>query len=211
MTIYDVTRPLSPDILVYPGDVTPVFTQKDHGNYFTTELFMSSHNGTHIDAPYHFLKKGMTVDQIPLRQLTGSCRVLDFSGIPGEIGPEMLEGRIDGAKKILLKTSFSGKDRFVPEFTALSPGAIPLLAKAGIHCIGIDSPSIEPFASDGRVHSRLMEEEIVIIEMLDLSRVGAGEYLMIALPLLLRGVDASPARVILCDAGEFGSMHGSDR
>ncbi len=211
MRIYDVTRPLSPGTLVYPGDVTPVFTRRDHGSYLTTELFLSSHSGTHIDAPGHFLKKGMTVDRIPLGKLTGPCRVLDFTGITGEIGPEMLEGRIDGARKILLKTSFSGMDRFVPEFTALSPGAVPLLAEAGIHCVGIDSPSIESFTGDGRVHRSLMGEGIVIIEMLDLSRVVPGNYLMVALPLLLRGVDASPARVILCDADNFRSMHGPDR
>jgi arylformamidase len=209
MRIYDVTRPLSPGTPVYPGDLTPVFTRRDHGPYLTTELFLSSHSGTHIDAPVHFLKKGMTVDQIPTGKLTGPCRVLDFTGITGEIAPEMLSGEIDGARKILLKTSFSGMDHFVPEFTALSPRAVPLLAEAGIHCVGIDSPSIESFTSDGRVHRSLMEEEIVIIEMLDLSRVVPGDYLMVALPLLLRGVDASPARVILCD--NFRSTHGPDR
>ena len=80
MKIIDVTRPLKKDMLVYPGDVIPSFSQEDHGRYLISDLHMSSHTGTHIDAPTHYLKSGDTIDTIPLNSLIGKCRVIDMSG-----------------------------------------------------------------------------------------------------------------------------------
>ena len=202
MAIYDVTRPLAPGMVVYPGDLITSWIPDDHGQYLITDLHMSSHSGTHIDAPSHYLKNSQTVDCIPLEYLIGPCRVLDLSGGSHEIGADDLAGRIHGVHKILLKTSFSGETQFYPEYPALSPGAVPLITGGGIHCIGIDSPSIESFEGDGRVHSGLLTKGVAIIELLDLSMVPGGDYLMVALPLRLQGIDGSPARVILCDGSE---------
>lgn len=209
MAIYDVTRPLAPGVAVYPGDIIPSMRQEDHGRYLITDLHMSSHSGTHIDAPSHYLRNDQTVDRIPLEHMIGPCRVLDLSGGARVIGADDLAGRIHGIQKILLKTSFSGKTEFYPEYPALSPGAVPLLTGGGIHCIGIDSPSIESFQGDGSVHTGLLTKGVTIIELLDLSMVPGGEYLMVALPLRLSGIDGSPARVILCTGSEAGSIHES--
>ena len=65
MEIFDITRPLSGEILVYPGDVKPSFRQRDEGKYLISDLHMSTHTGTHIDAPVHYLKSGDTIDTIP--------------------------------------------------------------------------------------------------------------------------------------------------
>jgi arylformamidase len=209
MAIYDVTRPLAPGMVVYPGDILPSWIQEDHGRYLITDLHLSSHSGTHIDAPSHYLRNSQTVDRIPLEHLIGPCRVLDLSGGAREIGPDDLSGRIQGVRKILLKTSFSGKTPFYPEYPALSPEAVPLITGGGIHCIGIDSPSIESFHGDGRVHSGLLAKGVTVIELLDLSGVPGGDYLMVALPLRVQGIDGSPARVILCTGPEAGSIHES--
>jgi arylformamidase len=77
--------------------------------------------------------------------------------------------------------------------------AATALLHAGIICVGIDSPSIEAYQSDGSIHRLLLSHGITIIEFLDLSKVLEGTYWMVALPLRLQGLDGSPARVILMD------------
>ena len=197
MKIIDVTRSLKKDILVYPGDVIPSFNQIDHGRYLISDLYMSSHTGTHIDAPTHYLKSGNTIDTIPLRNLIGRCRVIDMSGVGNTITAGNLEGRLEGVKRLLFKTRFSGRDTFTEEYPSLAHDAACTITDNGIECIGIDSPSIESFICDGSVHRRLLGNGCIIIELLDLSDAPEGDYEMVALPLRLAGLDGSPARVIL--------------
>ncbi|NYT07680.1 MAG: cyclase family protein [Methanomicrobiales archaeon] len=197
--IYDVTRPLAPGCVVYPGDIVPEFREEDHGKYRITGLILSSHSGTHIDAPSHFLESGRAVDELPFSALMGWCRVIDCSGAGNEITAADIGGKIRGTDKILLKTAFSGKHRFSEEYPALSAEASRVLAGEGITCIGTDAPSIEGYRSGGEVHRTLLSAGMVIIELLDLSEVRSGEYWMIALPLRLRGCDGSPCRVLLLD------------
>lgn len=200
--IYDITRPLAPGCIVYPGDIVPGFAQEDHGNYLVTDIRISSHSGTHIDAPSHYLEQGAGVDEIPLTHLMGWCRVADLSHVKGEILPRDLGGKTEGAKKILLKTSFSEKTEFIEDYPSLGEKAAEFLAAQGIHCIGTDAPSIEKFNCSGSVHRALLSAGIVIIEMLDLWKVPEGEYWMIALPLKLRGLDGSPCRALLFEGWE---------
>jgi len=197
MKIIDVTRPLKKDMLVYPGDIIPSFTQADQGVYLISDLYMSSHTGTHIDAPVHYLKSGDTIDTIPLSNLIGRCRVLDVSAAGILITAAHLEGRLEGVNRLLLKTWFSGRDMFTEEYPSLALDAACLITDNRIECLGIDSPSIESFNCDGAVHRRLLSNCCIIIELLDLSDVPEGDYEMIALPLRLTGLDGSPARVIL--------------
>jgi arylformamidase len=197
MKIIDVTRALKKDMLVYPGDVIPSFSQADHGRYLISDLHMSSHTGTHIDAPTHYLKSGNTIDTIPLTSLIGRCRVIDVSDSGTLITAAHLRGRLDGVTRLLLKTGFSGMDTFIEEYPSLAPDAACLITDNRIECIGIDSPSIESFNCDGSVHRRLLSNGCIIIELLDLSDVTEGDYEMVALPLRLTGLDGSPARVIL--------------
>jgi len=198
MKMIDVTRSLTKDMLVYPGDIPPSFIQEDRGPYLISELHMSSHTGTHIDAPAHYLKNGDTIDRIPLDRIIGSCRVIDVSGAKGSsITAADLEGKLRGVKRLLLKTWFSGRYAFTEDYPSLSCDAAYYITDNGIECVGIDSPSIESFNGDGSVHRRLLGNGCIIIELLDLSEVPEGDYTMVALPLRLTGLDGSPARVIL--------------
>lgn len=198
MNVIDVTRPLSGGVLIYPGDKTPSFRQTDNGRYLISDLHMSSHTGTHIDAPSHYLKEGQTIDAIPLSHLLGRCRVIDLSRTgKTRITSDDLEDKIRGAERLLLKTWFSGKDSFIEDYPCLDIAAASLITGSGIACVGIDSPSIESFNCDGSVHCKLLSHGCIIIELLDLSGVPEGDYEMAALPLRLTGLDGSPARVIL--------------
>jgi arylformamidase len=197
MEIFDITRSLSAETLVYPGDVKPSFTQRDEGKYLISDLHMSTHTGTHIDAPVHYLKSGDTIDTIPLINLIGRCRVVDVSGAGSTITAEHLAGKTDNTPRLLLKTLFSGHNQFIENYPSLSFDAARLITGKGICCVGIDSPSIESYLCDGSVHRELLGKGCIIIELLDLSAVPEGDYDMIALPLRLEGLDGSPARVVL--------------
>lgn len=195
--ITDVTRPLRTGMLVYPGDIPPSFIQEERGQYLISDLRMSTHTGTHIDAPIHYLKLGDSIDTIPLNNLIGRCRVLDVRGAGSTITAEHLRGRIAGVERLLLKTTFSGTSRFAEDYPCLSLDAANAVTRARIRCIGIDSPSIESFHCNGAVHRELLGHGCSVIELLDLSQVTEGDYTMIALPLRLTGLDGSPARVVL--------------
>jgi arylformamidase len=199
VNIIDITRPLSESILVYPGDNPPEFRQEDTGHYLITGLHLSTHTGTHIDAPVHYLKTGNTIDTIPLSHLMGTCRVLDVTDTGTSITATYLKSRLDNIQRLLLKTSFSNTDRFVKDYPSLTTDAARLLTSHNIKCIGIDSPSIESYNCDGTVHRELLSRGCIIIELLDLSNVCEGDYTMVALPLRLTGLDGSPARVVLLD------------
>lgn len=197
MKWYDVSRPLGEGMLIFPGDKEPVFHQQKHGLYLISDLHFSSHTGTHIDAPTHYLEAGDSIDTVSFNNLIGQCRIVDVTDAGTRITKDTLFGKIESSERILLKTSFSGKDRFEEDYPCLSRDAAEFITSCGIRCIGIDSPSIESFVCDGSVHRHLLGSGCLIIELLDLSEIASGEYEMVALPLPLKGLDGSPSRVIV--------------
>ena len=202
MKILDITRSLKNGMIVFPGDIVPSFNQQDHGRYFISDLYLSSHTGTHIDAPTHYLKSGDTIDTVPLGNLIGRCHVSEIEGDDVLITASRLRGRIGNESRLLLKTPFSGKTTFSEDYPCLTPDAARLITDKGVICLGIDSPSIEAFVGDGSVHRQLLGNGCLVIELLDLSGVAEGDYGMVALPLRLEGLDGAPARVILTQPEE---------
>ena len=203
--IYDVTVPLSPDVPTFPGDPPfgVTFTHRiDDGQPFNVaRISLGTHSGTHVDAPYHFLADGATVEQLPLEILLGKCRVVALM-VREKIQRSDLEAlELRDDLRVLLKTRMSGQLRqpsFQEDFVYLTEDAATYLAQVGIKLVGIDYLSIEKFGStDYPAHHVLLEAGVVIIEGLDLSEVEPGEYDMTCLPLRIVGVDGSPARVIL--------------
>jgi arylformamidase len=195
--IFDVTRSLFSDTLVYPGDAVPSFIQRNSGNYQIRDFQLGSHSGTHVDAPSHCVENGLSIDLVPLDNLMGRCRVIDMSGAGEIITGDDLSGKCEGANRLFLRTLFSGTDHFCENYPCLDITAARILSGGGIKCVGIDSPSIESYHGDGSVHREILGNGGSIIELLDLSGVEAGEYIMMALPLRLSGFDGAPARVIL--------------
>lgn len=203
--IIDVTVPLSPDLPSFPGDpplrVSATHRMADGASYNVTELTLGTHAGTHVDAPFHFLADGATVDALPLEILLGKARVVDLGELDfvdrGDL--EALDLRED--LRVLLKTRNSGQLRqksFQEDYVYLTPGAATYLAQVGIKLVGFDYLSIEKFGSrEYAAHKALLEAGVVIVEGLDLSDVEPGEYDMTCLPLRIAGGDGSPARVVL--------------
>jgi kynurenine formamidase/glycosyltransferase involved in cell wall biosynthesis len=207
--IVDISVPLSDEIPSWPGSIgyTRSLGQsmEDGAPVNASEIEMDVHCGTHIDAPRHFLSTGATVDSIPLPVLIGPCAVVDLADC-ASISSADLISRIgeDGPwpGRVLFKTSNSGLWKaspvFCPNYVALTADAATLLAERGTRLVGIDYLSIQRFEDGPEVHEILLAAGIVILEGLDLSRVAAGPYELMCLPLRLGdGAEGAPARAVL--------------
>lgn len=205
MKIYDVTLPLSEDMIVYPGD-PPVKIErksaisKNEAAYNLSHYSFGSHSGTHVDPPNHFIMNGVTVDKLPLELLMGRARVVEVTA--ARIDEAVLEEfDFTADARVLFKTRNSyllnGKN-FVGDYVYVTAGAARLLVSNGIKVVGIDYLSIEKFGDESfETHRTLLGAGTVIIEGLDLREVEPGDYEMICLPLKVRDGDGAPARVVL--------------
>jgi arylformamidase len=207
MKIYDITVPISPAMPVWPGDpavqINPVSKIEAGDNANVSHLSLSSHTGTHVDAPYHFLQEGVTLDQVPLGIFVGPAVVVTIPGVNLITAKDLEElGIPAGTNRLLIKTRNSelwerGETRFQTDFVALSPDAAQFLVDNGVKLVGIDYLSIAPFKQSRPTHEILLGAEVVILEGVDLSAVSPGHYTLYCLPLKLAGADGAPARAIL--------------
>lgn len=203
--LYDVTVPLSAELPTFPGD--PRFHIEfshrisEGEPYNVARLTLGAHSGTHVDAPYHFLADGATVDQLALEMLMGKARVVDMTALDRIDRGDLERVDLRDDIRVLFKTRMSGQLRqpvFQEDFVYLTPEAATYLVKVGIKLVGSDYLSIEKFGSkDYAAHHALLGAGVVIIEGLDLTEVEAGEYELTCLPLRIAGADGSPARVVL--------------
>ena len=189
--IYDISRTLQ-EAPLYPGDA-PVEVRRvkdvDLGDAYTESILsFSSHAGTHVDAPRHFLSEGATVDQMPLAQMCGSCRVLNVPR--GLIRQEDLMGRLAGAQRIALRTK--GK-------AWLCEQSASYLAVCGVKLVVTDAPSIAPEDNEAEVHRILMRAGVGIVENAEFSGVADGDYLIFAFPVKIGGCDGAPVRAVLLE------------
>ena len=210
MRVYDVTVPISDLLPVWPGDPRVEIERLssiDNGQPANVmRLWMSSHTGTHVDAPYHFVEQGLTVDNLPLELLMGPAFVAEVDGLEGNKIEVIDLASLHfprSTTRLLLKTSNSyfWEDRlseFERDYVHLTPQAAEWLVKRGTQLIGVDYLSVEAFgASDYRVHHTLLGAGMVIVEGLNLSRVPIGPCQLVYLPLKIEGGDGAPARVLV--------------
>ncbi len=202
-TIIDISLPLDNDTPLYPGNPKNEFEHfaSASGSSYNSKITVSSHNGTHIDAPRHAFANGKGIDSIELNRFIGSCRVLDFTACQKEISLNDLQAKkIVSGERILFKTtnSIRGFETFYEDYVYLSSQGAVYLAEIGIALVGIDALSIKQKGSkDNTPHTALLAKEIPIIEGINLRDVTEGIYQLIALPLKLTDLDASPVRAIL--------------
>ncbi|HEY7711242.1 MAG TPA: cyclase family protein [Candidatus Entotheonella sp.] len=205
MLLYDVTRPLSSALPVYPGDpvidISPIAQRAWGDAANVSRVVLSSHSGTHLDAPRHFFDAGLAVDAVSLHVLLGAVRVVEWSGTAHISAQEVQRLDLEGVSRVLFKTRNSTLWQlpgFQPDYLALTRDAAQHLAERPIQLVGIDYLSVDAFeASDFPVHRLLLGAGIVILEGLDLRAVPPGDYDLCALPLLLEDGDGAPARVVL--------------
>ena len=188
MKIHDISQEIF-NCQIYPGDPIPekkTLCSMENGDLYNLTAFsMCAHNGTHIDAPFHFIKDGKTVDSISLDALIGMAYVVEYHGIvSGEAAVEILEKaknqNLQATKRILIKGD----------------------AEVGILLLGNESQTVGPENAPMEVHLILLGANVVLLEGIRLSEVSEGVYFLNAAPLNLSGVDGSPCRAVLIDVGK---------
>jgi arylformamidase len=208
MHTYDLTLTISPDIPVWPGDpsvdLKRVSKIEEGANANVSHIKMGVHTGTHVDAPFHFLENGKTVEEMPLSTLMGRAYVVHLKDSVDLITAEILENADipPRTRRVLLRTSNSafwakGHLPFQENFVAIDEGAAEYLVKRGVKLVGVDYLSVAPFKNSAPTHKILLESGLVVVEGLDLSKVSQGRYNFYCLPLKLAGSDGAPARAIL--------------
>ena len=192
--IYDISQEVF-SCQVYQGDQAPekrVLSSMEKGDsYNLTAFSMCAHNGTHIDAPFHFIKDGKTVDEVCLDALVGMAYVAEHQGIvsvddAAEILKKAKEQNPEAAKRILIKGA-----------AEVSSEAAKVFASSEILLLGNESQTVGPEDEPMEVHIILLGADIILLEGIRLEEVPEGVYLLNAAPLNLSGADGSPCRALL--------------
>lgn len=161
------------------------------------------HIGTHVDAPWHFLEDGATVEQLPLDIMIGPATVAYLSEVSAVHASDLADLALpQGTKRLLLRTRNSelwaaGVTEFREDYVALAADAARWLVDQGIRLIGVDYLSVQRYKDSPLTHQILLVAGVIIIEGLNLANVQPGAYELICLPLRLVGADGAPARAVL--------------
>ncbi|GAA4641865.1 arylformamidase [Pontixanthobacter gangjinensis] len=200
--IWDISQKLRAGLPVWPGDTqfshTPTWEMRDGSPVNVSALTLSTHSGTHADAPLHYDPAGLDSAASDLEPYLGKCLVVDARGSGAAIAIGTVPG-LDGIERVLFRTYESfPHDMWDENFTAIEPETIAWLAAQGVKLVGIDTPSLDPQDSKTMdAHKAVLAADMRILEGLVLDDVPPGLYELIALPLPIAGADASPVRAIL--------------
>ncbi|MBH0156050.1 MULTISPECIES: cyclase family protein [Fictibacillus] len=202
MKIFDVSLPIFEGMPVYKNkpEKQPEFNTAQNGHVTETRISMDVHTGTHVDAPLHMVPGGDTIETLPIEKLVRKAKVIDLTSSTGFISAEDLADKdIQKDDFVLFKTKNSWDTEFNFEFIYVNSDAAKVLAEIGVAGVGIDALGVERAQENHPTHKQLFQNNIIIIEGLQLKDVPEGEYLMVAAPLKIRGLDASPARIVLIE------------
>jgi len=189
MKIYDISQELFSS-RSFPGDKPATFEKVSEiakgAVCNITALKMNVHNGTHVDAPCHFIDGGKTIDEMPLDRFIGDAKVVI-------VGMALTAEEIDAImadvpKKVLLKGDVELTEENAEQFV-----------QYGIELLGIQSQSIGPVSNPQPVHMILLGAEVIALEGLNLQEVPDGNYFLNAAPLHLKGSDGAPCRAVLIE------------
>jgi arylformamidase len=202
----DVAVPLRSGMVHWPGDpevrISRSLDLAAGDTCVVSHLAMSVHTGTHIDAPLHYLPGGASLDRMAPEAGIGRARVIEAAAGREIAAEDLRRFRLRRGERVLLKTSNSERcwesDAFVADYVHIGVEAARFVAGRGIRLLGIDYLSVgAPGELGDEVHRILLRAGVWIVEGLDLSRVRAGAYDLICLPLRLAGAEGAPARVLL--------------
>lgn len=196
MKIYDISQEVfSSD--VFPGDPVPkkeMVSQIENGDVCNlSKLSMCAHNGTHIDAPFHFISDGKTVDKMGLEAFVGMAYVAEHQGVVSYSDAENI------IKKARAKSEESAKRILVKGEVEVSLEATEAFVKAGILLLGNEPQTVGPKSSPMAVHLALLGAGVALLEGIRLKNVAEGVYFLSSAPLNLGGGDGAPCRAVLID------------
>lgn len=202
LRIWDISQKLRPALPVWPGDTEfaqeQTWTMGNGSPVNVSKLTLSTHSGTHADAPLHYDEAGADSAASDLAPYIGECMVVDARGSGAAITVEDVPLGELAARVVFRTYTAFPHDVWDDNFTAIAPETIAHLAKRGVKLVGIDTPSLDPQNSKTMdAHQAVLAADMRILEGLVLDDVPAGRYELIALPLAVVGADASPIRAIL--------------
>ncbi len=194
MKIYDISQEVF-GCEVYPGDPAPkreVLASISEGSLYNLTAFsMCAHNGTHLDAPKHFLRDGASIESISLEKTVGDAFVAECRGRLSAQDAEDLLKRAEragaSARRVLLKGGTVGEE------------AARVFAAYGLDLLGTETQSVAAVEETAAVHRILLESDILLLEGIRLGAVSEGGYFLSAAPLSLEGADGAPVRAVLID------------
>ncbi len=202
----DISVTLKSGMVHWPGD--PAVDIKRINNMDTgdknnlSNLSMGAHAGTHMDAPLHFIKEGKGLDEITLSATIGKARVIEIEDMESIKSEELKKHNISSGERILFKTRNSERcwstDDFIEDFVYIDNDGAEYLSEKGVMTVGVDYLSVGGYKKNGtEVHNILLGSGIWLIEGLDLSKISAGPYQLICLPIKIKKSDGAPARAIV--------------
>lgn len=189
MKIYDLSKELF-SAAVYPGDPapskTPFFEISESCPCNVTVLSMGSHNGTHMDAPKHFVAGAKDIAEVALEKCVGPCKVVCHSGLlTAEAAADFLA---DGTKRLLIRGEIE-----------ITVEAAALFAEKGLWFLGVEGMTVGGKTTGQQVHQALLGGEIALLESAVMTDVPAGAYFLSCAPLKMQGLDGSPCRPLLIE------------
>lgn len=200
--IYDISQTLRPGLPVWPGDTEFDFQRTwrmDEGSPVNVgRMTMSTHSGTHADAPLHYEPQGLDAAGMALEPFIGTCLVVDARGVSGEIDIADLP-HIDSADRVLFRQwDAFPHEQWRSDWKPIAAETVEWLALQGVKLVGTDAPSVDPQDSKTMdAHKAVAKHDMRILEGLVLDDVPEGRYELIALPLKVGGGDAGLTRAIL--------------
>jgi arylformamidase len=205
--VYDISILLGVEDATYPGDDRyrreSVSSIADGAAYNLSTLTLSAHAGTHVDAPSHFLENAKKIDQFGADNFILPAHVV-YVEDRDSIKPDSIAGlEMEKGDALLFKTtnSMNGLSRsglFSKKFVYMSEGASDICVELGASLVGIDYISIDRYEDEeAPVHRKLLGENILILESIDLKDIPPGDYTLLCPPLKMKGAEASPVRALL--------------
>ncbi len=207
MHTYDISLTISPELPTWPGDPSVTLERvnkiEEGANANVSRIEMGVHTGTHVDAPYHFLPEGKTIEKLPLKVLTGRAYVLHLPDVDTITEAVLLRSEIPPrTRRLLFRTRNSEywknqPTKFQTRFVGITADGADYLVRRGVKLVGVDYLSVAPYKQSRPTHEILLGAGVVVVEGLDLSEISQGRYTLFCLPLKLAGSDGAPARAIL--------------
>ena len=189
MKLYDISKEIF-SAAVFPGDPACAFQPAQRlaegGHCNLPQVTLGTHSATHMDAPWHFVPGGKTIDQVELSRCVGPCQVVEAQGLLEKTWAAAVLQQ--GVKRLLLKGQ-----------AQLSVEAAQELAQGGLLLLGVEAMSVAPDDDPAPVHRALLEREVAVLESIDLRQVPAGDYILLAQPLKYGGLDGAQVRALLVE------------
>jgi len=211
MRIVDLSMELHPHLQVfsaYPNMAVLSWARHEVQGFAAEVIYLATHTGTHVDAPYHFAPDGLHIDDVSLDRLVGEAVLIDL----GEKQPLSIisaaelkacskEVQLERGHIVIIKTGWSrmaGRLEYLTMNPGLSSDAAEYLIELGAASVGLDTPNLDQAqAEDYPAHKLLLSKGVPIIENLtNLEMIGASKFMFVGAPLKIRGASGSPIRAI---------------